>query len=220
MALEEIFYQSEHLSDKWQPYFEVYERHLQRFVGKPVTLVEVGIQKGGSLEMWSSFLGPQSRIIGIDVDPECINLKYKQSNIEVVIGNQSDTNFWDSFMKENSIDILIDDGGHFMHEQIITFEKVFPKMNMGGVYICEDTHTSYDPAYGGAIEGKNPWTFIEYAKGYIDILHETWVKEEVDMKYQIRQLTSNKSLSGIFFYDSMVVFEKFGKRNMNRVFSK
>lgn len=220
MALEEIFYQSEHSSDKWQPYFEVYERHLQRFVGKPVTLVEVGIQKGGSLEMWSSFLGPQSRIIGIDVDPECINLKYKQSNIEVVIGNQSDTNFWDSFMKENSIDILIDDGGHFMHEQIITFEKVFPKMNMGGVYICEDTHTSYDPAYGGAIEGKNPWTFIEYAKGYIDILHETWVKEEVDMKYQIRQLTSNKSLSGVFFYDSMVVFEKFGKRNMNRVFSK
>lgn len=220
MALEEIFYQSEHSSDKWQPYFEVYERHLQRFVGKPVTLVEVGVQKGGSLEMWSTFLGPQSRIIGIDVDPECANLKYKQSNIEIVIGNQSDGPFWDSFTKENSIDIFIDDGGHFMHEQIFTFEKVYPRMNMGGVYICEDTHTSYYPEYNGALEGKNPYTFIEYAKGFIDILHESWIKEEVDMKYQLRQLTSNKSLSGVFFYDSMVVFEKFGKRNMHRVFAK
>ena len=40
-------------------------------------------------------------------------------------------------------DIIIDDGGHTMEQQIASIETLFPALNEGGVYLCEDTHTSY-----------------------------------------------------------------------------
>ena len=34
---------------------------------------------------------------------------------------------------------------------IVTFEALFPALRDGGVYLCEDTHTSYFPGYGGGL---------------------------------------------------------------------
>lgn len=207
--LEKIFYKSEHSSDKWQPYFEVYERHLSKFRNKEFKLVEVGVQKGGSLDMWGSYF-PQAKIIGIDIDPECSNLKYSNPNIELVTGNQEQPEFWDSFLSDHEIDAFIDDGGHTMTGQIMTFEKVFPKLKLGGVYICEDTHTSYMPGYvGGAIGNK---VFINYARRMIDDLHDDWTKNKRPLGFE--------DLTSIHFYDSIVVFEKFGKKEMKNVFAK
>ncbi len=217
MELQELFYKADHSSDKWEPYFEVYQRHLTRYKDKPITLVEVGVQRGGSLDMWAQFLHPDSKIIGIDVDPECANLEYKYPNVKVLIGDQVDPAFWDEFLKDNSVDVFIDDGGHTMVQQITTFEKVFPKLNMGGTFICEDTHTSYWPHCGGKLFSKD--SFIEYSKRYVDILHFDW-KQETVADLEIKNKIASNGLSGLFFYDSMVVFEKFGKRNMYRVFAK
>ncbi len=41
------------------------------------------------------------------------------------------------------IDILIDDGGHEMHQQITSFNYLFPHMRVGGLYFLEDLETSY-----------------------------------------------------------------------------
>lgn len=219
MRLEEVFYTSKHSSDKWQPYFEIYERHLNRFKVKEdsFNLVEVGVQKGGSLEMWSNYFGNKANITGIDIDPECANLKYEQDNIKVVIGDQSSGEFWDEFLKgHNNIHVFIDDGGHYMDQQITTFEKVFPTMPVGSIYICEDTHTSYMAGNGGGLE--RPSTFIEYAKGYVDVLHYNW-KEQMTTKLEHKN-DIGKDLTSVHFYDSVVVFEKLGKREMTRVFPK
>ena len=58
-------------------------------------------------------------------------------------------------------------------------------------------------------------SFIEYAKTYVDVLHYGW-KEETTSDLEIRNKIANEGLSGVFFYDSMVVFEKFGKKKMER----
>jgi hypothetical protein len=205
---------TEHSSDKWEPYFDVYERYLGQFSGLDMNLVEVGTQKGGSLDMWSQYFGEGSSIVGIDVDPECANLKYDRPNIKVVIGDQGKPEFWDEFLKEHTkIDIFIDDGGHFMDQQILTFEKVFPVLSPGGIFICEDCHTSYMSYNGGGLERKN--TFINYAKSYVDVLHYNW-KEGTTSDLEIRRKIG-KDLSSIHFYDSMVVFEKFTVKEMKRV---
>jgi cephalosporin hydroxylase len=216
VILQRFFENVNHSSDKWEPYFEIYERHLRKFRGQPVNLVEVGVQKGGSLEMWSDYFGGGATIIGIDVDPECTNLKYDVKNINVLIGDQSSAEFWDTFFQSHQtpIDIFIDDGGHYMDQQILTFEKVFPRMPVGSIYICEDVHTSYMPHNGGGYGVKS--SFINYAKGYIDVIHNSWINEfdtELDRKKKI-----GKDLTGLFFYDSLVVFEKSGKKEMIRVF--
>ncbi len=219
MSLRSIFDNVTKHSDKWDNYFDVYHRHLYsiQFQSRPHTLVEVGVQSGGSLEMWSKYLGPFHKVIGIDVDTECTKLKYDQPNIEVVIGDQGDPKFWDDFLaKHPKIDVFIDDGGHFMDQQILTFEKVFPTMPIGGIYICEDCHTSYMPYNGGGLRTKG--SFIEYAKTYVDIIHQDWWSE-LDTELE-RKKVIGKDLTSVHFYDSIIVFEKFGKKKMKRVFPK
>jgi hypothetical protein len=216
--LREIFYNIPKLSDKWDRYFDVYERHLEKFKGKNITIVEIGIQHGGSLDMWSKYLGPDSKIIGIDVDPTCLNLKYDNPNIKIIIGDQASPEFWDSILPEiGQIDVLIDDGGHTMKQQTLTFEKTFPHINLnGGVFVCEDCHTSYWEDFGGGY--KNQISFIEYSKNYIDVLNYGFLKNghgQIETKRNI-----STGLSGVFFYDSMVVFEKKPIVEMKRVFSR
>ncbi len=214
-TLRNYFDNVEHSSDKWEPYFEVYERHLRRFLlRKNIHIVEVGVQKGGSLDMWSKHLPSDTRITGIDIDPECANLKYDTDRISVIIGDQSSESFWNETLPGlGKIDIFIDDGGHFMDQQILTFEKVFPLMPINSVYICEDTHTSYMPYNGGGFRTKG--SFIEYAKQYVDVIHASWI-DELDTEFE-RKKKIGLDLTSVHFYDSMVVFEKFGKRNMTRV---
>jgi len=124
---------------KWRHYFPAYDRHLGRFVGKPVRLLEIGIFSGGSLGMWRHFLGDQAAIVGVDIEESC--RVYARPGIEVVIGDQSDPNFWKQFLAgQDSFDIVIDDGGHETHQQVVTLEAVLPTMSPGGVYVCEDIH--------------------------------------------------------------------------------
>lgn len=217
MSLTNIFDDLEHLSDKWDPYFEIYERHIGRFRGANVNLVEVGVQNGGSLEMWSKYLGPNSNIVGIDFDPVCSDLRYSQQNISITIGDQGDPGFWDTFTKDRKIDILIDDGSHYSDHQILTFEKVFPRLSIGGIYVCEDCHTSYMSTHYGAY--RKDGTFIEYAKTYLDVLHHRH-DGAIGNALRKQMETVGNSLFGLHVYDSVVVFEKFGEREMRRVFPR
>jgi hypothetical protein len=43
---------------KWKHYFPAYEAHFGRFVGHPVVFWEIGVHKGGSLQMWKRSSGP------------------------------------------------------------------------------------------------------------------------------------------------------------------
>lgn len=213
--LEQIHSSLAHRSDKWHPYFEIYTRHLSRFRDMPITLVEVGVQRGGSLEMWGKFF-PNAKIIGIDSDRSCLDLVYDNPNIQVMYGDQGDPTFWDVFFEEHPvIDVLIDDGGHLMHQQVLTLEKCFPHVKIGGIYITEDTHTSYMPEYQGELF--HPSTFVEYSKVAVDMLNADWRTKTIP-EFE-RRLPLFEGLSGVFFYDSVVVFEKFGKREMKRSIS-
>ena len=64
---------------KVKHYFELYHRPLARFVGQPALLADVGELGGGSLAMWADYLGPQSQIYGIDIQPECRPMRGRTS---------------------------------------------------------------------------------------------------------------------------------------------
>jgi 23S rRNA U2552 (ribose-2'-O)-methylase RlmE/FtsJ len=112
------------LIHKWHHYFEIYNRHFARFRGTDVVILEFGVSEGGSLQMWKDYFGPRARIVGVDIDPECKDME--ESQVEVYIGDQEDRTFLASLRDTlPRIDIVIDDGGHTMKQQIATFEELF-----------------------------------------------------------------------------------------------
>lgn len=140
-------------------YFEVYHRHLAKFIGRPVSLVEIGVYSGGSLGMWRHYLGPGCHVNGIDIEPEC--RRHQDDNVDIFIGDQADPAFWSDFRRKVPVvDIVIDDGGHHTHQQIPTLEALLPHIQDGGVYICEDV--------GGVHNG-----FQAYVEGLSRNIHAT-----------------------------------------------
>jgi len=198
--LEKYFYNNPgHLIHKWLHYFQIYDRHFSKFRQQPITLIEIGVFHGGSLEMWKNYFGPEARIIGVDLDPRCLTLGDEQ--VQVILGDQGDRNFLRSLRQEvGTADIVIDDGGHLMTQQIGTFDELWPMVNDGGVYLIEDLHTSYWPEYGGGY--RNPDTFIEFAKVLIDQMNAWHAREQVPVTDYTR------SLGGMHIYDSVIAFDK------------
>lgn len=201
--LEKFYFGEKHkLVYKWMHYFEAYDRFFSKFRGKNITILEIGVFRGGSLQMWKKYFNTSDnkiQVYGIDIDPEC--KKLEEDNIEIFIGSQEDREFLRNIKKKiGKVDILIDDGGHTMDQQIITFEELFDLVDEEGIYLCEDTHTSYMQSYGGKYCGN---TFIEYTKNIIDYLHAQY--SETD------ELVRNKysdEIKYITYCDSMVFIEK------------
>src|SRR5258708_9957770 len=86
------FFRNDHRrTHKWYHYFPIYEAHLERFRNRHVTLFEIGIGEGGSLQQWKHYLGPFVRVVGIDIEPMCMQIEEEQ--IHVRIGSQDDVEF-------------------------------------------------------------------------------------------------------------------------------
>ena len=204
MKLKEIFWGLEKGSTKWSGYFDVYEKHLSKFIGKSPRILEIGVLGGGSIEMWQKYFGEDTAVIGIDINPECLNYKY-DGDVQIIMGNQGDENFWKQFAEENGkFDIIIDDGGHTMDQQITTLKCMFPYLNDGGVFAVEDTHTSYWVNWGGGYKSQH--SFLEYSKGLTDIVNQQHFQGN---NYVVPRVLNNyKGLYSTTFYNSMVVFEK------------
>lgn len=189
------------LIDKWHHYFEIYHRHFAAFRGRSPVVVEIGIFHGGSLQMWREYFGRGARIVGIDLDPRC--RQFEEDSVSVMIGDQADRGFLAEVRtRYPHVDIVIDDGGHQMAQQITSFEELYPHIQPHGVYLCEDLHTSYYPPYGGGY--RRDGTFIQYATRLVDQLH-AWYSTEPD-RFRVDEIT--RSTHGLHFYDSVLVVEK------------
>jgi hypothetical protein len=131
----------------------------------------------------------------------------------VRIGSQADPAFLARVNGEfGPFDIILDDGSHKTHHQIISFGALFrDALKDGGCYMVEDVHTNYWLKHVDS-----PETFVELSKRMIDMLHEPYLDRtetafrhghadaiaELDISY----LSAN--LSGIAFHDSIIVFDK------------
>ena len=197
-----LFYTHEgNLVHKWDHYFEIYERHFSKYIDQPVNILEIGVSHGGSLQLWKKYFGNKANIYAIDINPEC--KKLEEERVKIFIGSQSDEQFLQGVLQDlPELDIILDDGGHTMIQQIVSFENLYFKLREGGIYMVEDTCTSYFYQFHGGL--KKPNSFIEYSKNYIDSLYEPYITDK--KKILVNEIT--KHINSISFYDSVVVFEK------------
>ena len=197
--LEDYFYnRSEKTIHKWHHYFDIYDKHFSKFVGNAPKILEIGVYGGGSLLMWKDYFGEDSTIVGLDVNPECKKHEDLSKNVHVYIGDQFNVNSIKQLKQiYNGFDIIIDDGSHINEHQKFTFTQLWDIIEDNGVYLVEDTHTSYWSNYNGGLRHGN--SFIEFSKNIIDSVNGYHCNN-------IDQYT--KTINCISYYDSIVVFDK------------
>lgn len=202
-SLREIFEQHDgRLLNKWENYLEVYETFFSKYRGKDIVFLEIGVSHGGSLQMWRKFFGEKALLIGVDIDPNC--KQFEEENTKIFIGSQEDETFLNDLKAQlPKLDILLDDGGHTMKQQITTFNVLFDHIKENGLYACEDLHTSYYKYFAGGYKKKS--TFIEFSKNFIDNLHG-WHKGLSNKNKIFNHIT--KTVFGLHFYDSILIIEK------------
>jgi hypothetical protein len=178
---------------KWQHYFDIYERHCAKFVGRPMHLLEVGVYSGGSLEMWRHYFGAQCQITGVDIEPAV--QAYTGDGVRILVGDQGDPSFWRSVLPTlPRIDVVVDDGGHLPHQQIVTLEELLPHLNPGGVYICEDIHDQ-----SRAVNA--------YTAGLLNRLNATPLAPHPDAPLHVIPSPFQATVHGVHCYPYMTVIE-------------
>ena len=189
----QAFSNSPYFSIKHTNYFEIYDRLLSKFIGQPITFVEIGVLDGGSLFMWRDFFGEGARIIGVDLNPNAT--KWREHGFEIYIGDQSSPQFWVNFFREiGDIDVLLDDGGHRNIQQIVTVQSSLPHVLDGGLIIVEDTQTSFMK-----FETFQRSSFVNFLKQKIDSLYAR--SDELNLSKDIY----TKSVSSLEFFTGICV---------------
>jgi len=137
-------------SRKMKSYYKNYDFHFSRLDRKKkYRILEIGVQNGGGLWTLKEYF-PNSSITGLDINVECKQYESKDDDVEVFIGDQSDEEVLNNLHHNRGpFDIILDDGGHTMEQQVVSFSTLFQLMNDTGIYIIEDLHTSYWPEFGG-----------------------------------------------------------------------
>ena len=164
-SLDEIA--NRHNTDKGSnlhDYCKKYEKYLKFNREEPINIMEIGVLGGSSLKMWNDYYY-NSNILGIDINPD--SKQHEGKNINVEIGSQNDINFLNRIANQyGKFDLIIDDGSHNSSDVITSFENLFYSLNSGGVYVVEDSCTSYWKEYEGGY--KLPSSTIEYFKNIVD----------------------------------------------------
>jgi cephalosporin hydroxylase len=188
------------LVHKCMHYFPIYEQTLRRFRGRPITMLEIGVSHGGSLQMWRRYFGRRSTIVGIDINPRVAALA--GPGIDIHVGDQSDPVFLARLGEQyGPFDIVLDDGSHQPAHQIASVEHLWPYLADGGVYIVEDLCTNYWEEYGGGLG--RPDTFMAWTQARVDDMHAWHSREE---GFEVNEWT--RTIAAVHEYDSIVVLDK------------
>lgn len=158
------------VSDKWSSYLSTYDDWLCAYTDRPVRILEIGIQNGGSLEIWAKYFPNASLIVGCDINPLCAELSYDAAHIKVVVGDANADNIRAKIMAfSDTYDIIIDDGSHVSRDIVVSFAKYFPMLAEGGIYVAEDLHCSYWENFEGGIEA--PYASVNFFKRLCDMVN-------------------------------------------------
>lgn len=192
-------------------YTDIYAKYFHSLRNKPIKFLEIGILRGESVKLWEEYF-THADLHFMDIDFG--RIRYISDRSHYHLCNQESPEELQEFIAASggNFDIIIDDGGHTMNQQITSFQMLFPHIKSGGMYIIEDLHTSYWSSYGGGdSSAQNTITFL---KSLID---------EVNFIGQLTQRASHlaihpsitaelniyqKEIYSMHFYDSLVVIIK------------
>jgi hypothetical protein len=198
-----------HGTDKWNHhwYTEHYHKHLNKFKDSNINLLEIGVggyyhpdQGGASLRMWKDYF-TKGKIFAIDIFDKS---QLQEDRIKIFKGSQDDIPFLKDVYNrmDRSVHVIVDDGSHHCNHIIASFLFLFPFLDNNGVYIIEDTETSYWEDYGGSMNLNFPGSTINFFKQLIDGQNHITIKD-----YPVLP-ELHHWIKGISFYRNLIIIEK------------
>ena len=135
---------------------QFYEGFFAPLRDLPIRFFEIGVYKGCSLCLWEKYF-TKAEIFGVDIVDVS---QFETPRVKTFIADQADRRLLADFVRKYgpTFDVILDDGGHTMSQQQISFGFLFRCVKPGGIYIIEDVHTSLRemyPEYGAEKDGRN-----------------------------------------------------------------
>jgi hypothetical protein len=188
-------------------YAQHYKTHFGSLRRQELNILEIGIGGfkdelgGGSLRMWRTYFR-RANVFGIDIYDKSAN---DERRIKTFKGSQTDDTFLETVRQTiGRVDIVIDDGSHRNEDVLHTFKFLFPRMSENGIYVIEDTQTSYWPSAGGSSDDLNRSdTTMGFLKRLTDGLNHC--------EYQIeayRRSYFDGHIVAMHFYHNIVFIQK------------
>lgn len=205
------------ISDKWHGNLQTYDRLLTEHRGKPIRFLEIGVQYGGSLELWANYFRQGRIFLGCDIDPNCGKLTFDDPRIDVFVCDAASPLILKEITaRSGMLDLIIDDGSHRSGDVIQSFTLLFPLLANDGFYIVEDQHCSYWEEYDGGLSA--PHSSLAFFRALTDLInHEHW-RERIGMVEWLRPFVSRfgltltetllRSVRSIEFSNSLVCIRK------------
>ena len=192
-----------------------YEKYLPMKRYEKLNVLEVGVLNGKSLKMWKDYFY-NSNIIGIDINPDCG--VYVEDRISIEIGSQTDIEFLSKVSeKHGPFDLIVDDGSHMNSDVITTFDFMFDKIKSNGVYVVEDSCTSYWEEYDG---GNHFDTTMNYFRRLVDDvnffgimndkygLYHARNEQLLDQSVKQKKIKCRTDIESICFLNSIILITK------------
>jgi hypothetical protein len=160
-------------------YIPYYAKHFERFRGRPINVLEIGIGGyetyggGESLRTWQRYF-PKATIHGLDIFDK---KRHSADRIRVHQGDQGDKEALRRLAKSiGPIHIVIDDGSHMNQHVHASFEALFPLLEADGIYVIEDLQTAYLTSMGGSSSDLSmPGTSMNLIKGLCDEVNSMYI---------------------------------------------
>ena len=197
-----------HGTDKWghHYYCDIYQQYFDRLREQPITLLEMGFggyefpdKGGGSMKMWAEyFTNPAARLFVSDIyDKNLDGFDKRIKFYKIYTAHQMMIAYYD---------IIIDDASHNSKEIIKYFKALFSNLKSGGIYVVEDTQTSYWEVeqYSGCadLRGGPESSTMNYFKYLVDCVNLEYLPD----RSQVPEFA--KDILSIHFYEKMIFILK------------
>lgn len=216
-------------TDKWSGYLPLYDELLGPLRKEPISILEIGVQNGGSLEIYERFFPHAKKIVGVDVEDRCASLRYRTERVSIVVGDAATLTVKEKVLQQSgAFDVIIDDGSHKSEDIIEAFLLYFPLLQPGGIYVVEDLSCAYWQSWSGGLFHEQ--SSIAFFKMLVDFVNaEHWgIKEGprdlLKLRFpHLRNAVSDDVCNEVFsvsFMNSLVVVTKNSAHKLNRIGSR
>ncbi len=137
MNLKQCAFGTKTDKDTNHSYLETYENHLGRIKSSAKSVLEIGVEEGGSLLMWKRYF-ETAKITGVDIATKAEQF-CKDICVNLIVENAYNVEFVEKLRKHyGSFDLIVDDGPHSLESMMFFLSNFSSLLTDDGILIVED----------------------------------------------------------------------------------